>query len=503
MGEGKVIGTLTRRREIEAALEAVARARTEAESRRYLERLSAFGGDVLPVVVQSLETTDPWMVRALGRAVAQLPDRRRAIEALRRAVLSPQSTDRRRVVAMVLLDQFLGYAPDDELFAALGNPAEVAVRGLFRARPEEGAALRLDYLSILHTQPYGELLAALRYFEEHGGERAIEALRFFALDSRETVARSALEALGRMRDPAALQALQVVLSNAPPERRALVERMCRKLRLSGVPEVPLPAPPEGERVLVTPLDGAGMRLCLVLSPEEGRYRALHLHLDDENGIQACFEATLPYEDLPSPAAEGAVHVAPAPWQGVFFLETGLAYLRTVLSRALERHRAGDRPLPLEYRFYCDRIWGRSVPPQEIPKVTPRRPPPSQTDVAGLLAHPYFLSWFAESPAIVEAARRLTHADVSRSVGQAALAVTVISLVQDEFPPARCLAYARRLRDMAEWLALAGQQELAAIALAAAEEMDVALPVRSMFALTMVQKGLLIALGQLRSERQGR
>ncbi len=503
MAEGKIIGALAHRREIEAALRAAARARTEAESRRYLERLSAFGNDVLPVVVQALDTTDPWMVRALGRAVAQIEDRWRAVEALRRAVLAPDSTDRRRVVAMVLLDQFLGYAPDDELFAAFGNPADVAVRGFLQARPEEGPALRLDYLSILHTQPYGEIVAALRRFEEQGGERSIEALRFFALDSRESIAHSALEALGRIRDPAAFQALEVVLPNLSAERRALAERMERKLRLSGVPDAPLPLPPAGERVLITPLDGAGMRLCLVLSPEGEGYRALHLHLDDENGIQACFEAALKCEDLPPPAAEGTVHAASAPWQGVFFLETGLAYLRRVLSRALERHWFGDRPLPLEYRFYCDRIWGHSVPAQEFPKVPVRRPAPSQTDVAGLLAHPYFLSWFAESPAIVEAARRLSYADVSRSVGQAALAVTVISLVQDEFPPDRCRAYARRLRDMAEWLTLAGRPELAAIALASAEEMDVGLPVRSVFALTMVQKGLLIALGQLRREREGR
>ncbi|MGC8874737.1 MAG: hypothetical protein ACP5SI_09885 [Chloroflexia bacterium] len=499
----KVIGTLARRREIEAVLEAMARARTEEDSRRYLEQLAAYGRDVLPVVVHALETPDPWMVRALGRAVAQLEDRSLAIEALRRAVLSPQSTDRQRIVAMVLLDQFLGYPLDDDLFAALGNPAEIAVRGLLRARPEEGAALRLDYLSILHTQPYAEILAAIERFEDTGGERAIEALRFFALDGREGVAGRALEALGRLRSPLALQALLVVAPNVSSERRALVERMYRKLRLSGVEEVPLPPPPEGTRVLLTPLDGAGARLCLVLFPEPGGYRALHLHLDEEDGIQACFEAFLNERDIPPPAAPGTVHAAPPPWHGAFFLESGFAYLQTVLGRLLERNYRRDKPLSVEYRFYCDGIWGWSVPQEQFPKVTPGRPAPSQTEIAGLLAHPYFLSWFAESPAIVEAARRLAYADVSGSVGQAALAVAVISLLQDEFPPARCRTYARRLREMAEWLALAGRNELAAISMAAAEEMDTGLPLRSTFAMTMVQKGLLIALGQFRRERVSR
>ena len=502
MVEGKVIGLLRHRQEIEATLAAMARARTEAESRRYLMRLSAYGSDVLPVVVQSLDTPDPWMVRALGRAVAQLDDRRRTIEALRRAVLSPQSSDRRRIVAMVLLDQFLGYAPDDELFAALGNPAEIAVRGMLQARPEDGAALRLDYLSILQTQPYADILEAVRRFEEVGSDRAVEALRFLALDAREGIARAALEALGRIRRVASLQALDVVYPNAPPQRRELVDRMRRKLRLSGVAEASLPSPPEGARVLITPLDGAGMRLCLVLLPAGSDYRALHIHLDDEQGIRGCFEALLHREELPPPADRGTVHTAPPPWHGVFFLEGGFSYLQRVVSRAVARHHALDRPLPLEYRFYCDEIWGWLVSQEEPPTVAPRRPAPSHTEVVALIAHPYFLSWFAESPALIDAARRLKQADVARPTGQAALAVTALSLLQDEFPLARCEAYARRLRDMAEWLAHAGQEEMAAVALGAAEELGGGLPLRSVFAMAMVQKGLLIALGQLRHEGTG-
>ena len=86
MPEGKVITALQDRQEIEVALQALARARTEEESQTHLLTLASFGSTVLPIVLRNLDTPDPWMVRALGRVVAQLADRERAAEALRRAI---------------------------------------------------------------------------------------------------------------------------------------------------------------------------------------------------------------------------------------------------------------------------------------------------------------------------------------------------------------------------------------------------------------------------------
>jgi len=500
MPEGKVIRALDHRREIESALQALGRVRTEEENRPYLLALAGYGLDVLPVLLQFLETPDPWMVRALGRVVTQMEDRPRVTEALRRAILAAESSDRRRIVAMVLLDQFLQQPLDEALFTALGNPTDMAVRALLQEAPGKAGTVRLDYLSIIHAQPGQEVLYALEQFRQEGSDLAVEALRFFALDEREEIARPALEALGSIRRPASLGALRVAEPNVPSHRRPLVERMRRKLLLSGVAEACLPGLPAGSRVLVSPLDGAGHRLILFLFPHEAHCRGLHLFLDDERGIHGAYEALLGEGEYPPLAPAGAVHSAPHPWEGICLLEGTFPYARSLLREALSRNESQETAGPLEYRFFCDQVWGWSVPEEVVPSLPASNGKPSQQTMATLLGHSCLLSWFLESEAICQAARGLLNIGLSSPAGQGALALTTISLIQSEFPAALCQRYAVRLRDTVEWLTRAGEKELAAAALAAAEELAGGQPLHSIFAMMLLQKGLLIALGNLRQER---
>lgn len=488
---GRVLTTLQRRQEIQAALEGLAQARTEEESRLFLNTLEEHGPAVLPIALRYLDTPDPWMVRALGRTLAQMPEHGQVVEALRRAILSPESSDRRRIVALVLLDQFLGEPADESLFSALGNPTEVAVNALLEDTPEETYLVRMDYLSILHAQPPSEILYAIHRFREAASPPAIEALRFFALDEREGIARPALEALGKIRRPEALQALQVVRPNVPLDRQALVDRLQRKLLLAGLPDCPLPSPPSEGRVLVSPPDGGGNRLILVLNGE--KVRALHLFLNDERGIEGAYEMAYRPGELPPAGPRGSVYPAPHPWAGLYLLESSWAYAQHLLREALACNEAYGLPYPLEYRFFCGRIWGYTE--EEEPPALPHIPGIlSYEAVSLLLAHPYLASWFLESEKVEAVVRRLLETSLSQPEEQK-IALAIVALVQSEFSPEVCLRYARRLRDMAGWLARAQEGVLAAIAAAAAEEMDRVPPLRSTFALLLAQKGLWMALGK--------
>lgn len=497
MPEGKIINTLKYRRQIEAAIESLVRARTEEESHPYLRALVNYGAQVLPVLMTYLDTPDPWVVRALGRVFAQLDDRERAGRMLRRAILSPASSDRRRIVAMVLLNQFLERPLDDALFAALGNPTEVAVRALLRDRPIEEQVVRLDYLSIIHAQPIQEIRYAIGQFREHAGPSSIEALRFFALDERESLAVLAIEGLGAIREPASLRALRILEANVPSVRHPQVERMIHKLQLSGVQEPPVLVPPPGTRVLISPIDGAGNRLILVLFPHEENCQVLHLFLDDEQGVRGTYKVVQPAGELPAPSPVGTVLAAPHPWQGIFLLESTFAYARKLLRRALEYNHAQRSPGPLEYRFFCDQIWAWSVQEVKLPVLSPFHGSPSQQVVSTLLGHPYLASWFLESADIYETAQRLMPADLSSPEGQGLLALATVSLIQSEFPAEVCLKYAGRLEDTAEWLLRGGDHGLARVALAAGEELALVQPLRSIFALMLMQKSVLIAVEHLR------
>lgn len=500
MPEGKVITLFERRQEIEEALLALARARTEEESAAYLEALSQYGSDVLPILIGFLDTPDPWMVRALGRVAAQVEDRPRAVEALRRAVLSEESSDRRRIVALVMLDQFLEQPLDEALFSALGNPTEVAVRALLADRSIQEPMMRMDYLSIIHAQPPNEVQYALRRFREDGSDQAIEALRFLAMDERDRVAETAIEALGTIRRPAALHALQVLEPNVASFRRPLVERMQRKLRLSGVPDPPLPPLPTDARVLISSIDGSGNRLLLFLLPQGEHYRVLHLFLDDTNGLQGAYEMTLLQAEIPQTGPIGTVYSQLHPWEGVLLLEGTFPYARRLLTTALEYNEARGTYCPLEYRFFCDQVWGWSTAEEREPS-WPTPPEPEQDAMAVLLRHPALSSWFLGGEAIEEAAEGLAQATFSRSGGQGLLALATVSLVSTEFSAVVCLRYARRLQNTAEWLLRAGERELAAVALSAAEELTTAPPLQSLFALVLMQRSLLLAAGRARMAEQ--
>lgn len=494
MPRGKVITILRDRPAIEAALGKLAQARTGPESIAPLQALAGYGMAVLPILVDHLGTTDPWMVHALGQALAQLPDTRRAVEALHRAILDPAGSNRRRIVALVLLDQALHQPLDERLFAALGSPAKVAMEALLREAASGERLARLDYLEILHVQSPDDILQVLRRFGEEGSDPAIEALTFFALDEREGIAQAAVKWLGTIRRPAALRALRILAPNVPRSRLPAVERMQRKLLLSGLPDEPLPDWPAGARVQISTLDGAGNLLLLFLFPSPNGYCGLHIFLDDSAGIRGAYEVDYSALEISSPAPGGAVCRGPHPWSEVPMLEAGPAYAHLLLRRALLYNEAQEALCPVEYRFFCDRVWGWSVPPDR-PPATPEAGELGPRAGGSLLETAYFSSWFLSGGAVFDFAELLSPLDRRRSEDREKFNRAATVLLQTECTPEWCDRQAARLREMVGWLMRAGEFRWAAIAQAALEDLERA-GSSSWFARAMVHKGLRVALESL-------
>ena len=113
--------------------------------------------------------------------------------------------------------------------------------------------------------------------------------------------------------------------------------------------------------------------------------------------------------------------------------------------------------------------------------------------AGLLDHPAFAGWFWQAPALYDAAAKLglKHALSAR-------VAAVAQLAAEAFGAADVASYSRRLLANANWLRLAGQDEAAALAQAAAAQLQTAPPVESPFVRRLIGIGLDIAAINLRS-----
>jgi len=179
------------------------------------------------------------------------------------------------------------------------------------------------------------------------------------------------------------------------------------------------------------------------------------------------------------------------------LEGTWGYARRLLRRFLACSEAHQAFFPLEYRFFSDQVWRWAVPPEEAPSLPAHAEALAPQAAASLLATPFLGSWFLESESIYRAALGLLSADFSRPQDQLRLSQVAGSLLSSECTPQVCLVYASRLRDTAEWLVRAQEDTWAAIALAAAAELDELDPAQSAFALALVQKGLLVTVGNLR------
>jgi len=485
---------------VEAEFDALAQAQNAAERARRAQRIVDRGSAGLPVLLARLDTDDPHVRGGLG-LVAQRMERDIVVPALKAAIRSRERTDRTRVTALTLLNRYLDEPVSDDLLAAIRDPGGMALqslRELIGAMDANPAAI-VEYLDQLAQQPPdvpGMLMQALPQLMPNA--HLVALLRLFAQSENARLAQQAVELLGRTRTPEALLALTSLTAALPPDRAASADRGQRKLRMSGVQAVP-DAPPSAWRAFLSPVDGTGAQVIWFVCQEDDAagVAAMTIAAGDPAGIVAAFGgADVAATDVPPVVPVGEILSVPQPGdrRPLMLLSVPFDAGRQAAQKAVQLSWRSGSPPPLLFRFLNDMIWQYGVAEAETEvKVEAEAADDLRRFTAGLLDHPAFAGWFWQAPALYDAAAKLglKHTLSSRSAAVAQLAA-------EAFGAADVASYSRRLLANANWLRLAGQDEAAALAQAAAAQLEAAPPVESPFVRRLIGIGLDIAAINLRS-----
>jgi len=504
-----LITALRDRWEIEQELKAILDVRSQQSLSSRAQQVAMRGDQVVPAILAQLGCPDARMLNVLGAVASSYPQRQQILNKLYEAAADPERTDRERVSAMMIMERFLGQAPDPYLVATLNDPQAMAaesIKEMLREAERNPRAL-VDYARALAEQPEEAIAGVVATLLEVGEERAVPVLCLWAQDETETLAEAALNALGRLRHADAARGLQSILPLLPAERRVLAERSLRKLRFSQV-AVPALSPVDGTwRALVSPVDGAGGRVVwFVQDPDAwGRCSFIGLSFSDSQGVrQAYGHHSVPASALPERQRVGHVHhVAigrgmpggrPAVPEGasLYMLEAGFDYGRQLVYEAHAVNRAVGQPLPAEYRLLGPVLWQyefeevrRQLPPAPIISTDLMR------ETVHLLQHPAFRGWAVHGEQVVRyAATRFARGEQGGS-HPAFEHLAAAYFDQGEIERLRA-----RLEAMGEWLWRAGEARWAGLALVAAATVVRTSPAVHPLTRGMVELGLNQVVHQL-------
>jgi len=502
----------------------------DPEYEHLIAKAIGLGQPILTAVVRRLDSSQPRQLAVLGTLIVAYPFRVQAVQTLVRSAADRRKSDHRRMGAMLVLNQFLGVPPSDDFLPSLHNPAPVAVNALIgtlhdcAGKPE----MLLGYFRALSSLPVDILYAMLNTLANTPGEAAVAALRILAVQPDPDLMKSAIDALISRSDPQAIRALIVLEPNLPPEAAHTVSRHLHKLRLSGNNSTLLEFRSAGKcRALLGPIDGKGRRLLWLVvpapkPPQAGEVEADAAELRDKVGyiafllkdsvgvLDALGAPQVEPGQFPAPQPVGSLLTpdkplpgeAPAllPRSGVpWCLEAPFDYGLRIIRDAVLQNWLSGTPLPLDYQLLFDLVWEYGPDLQDDEEVTfPQEAVENEND---LLCNSIFDSWYLESNAVYTAAQELLAEDVGLPVEMTdqswrALLPMVIKLVRTEFTIDTRQSYSERLRAMAGWLQLAGLHEDAKLAASAARTMSVSPPETNIVALSLVQKGLLMAVATL-------
>ena len=478
----KIITKLRERRQIEAGLREMLAVSSELEFRQRALEIASIGSQVIPTIIDNLDDADARMLAAMGTVASHL-DRKEAINAMRRAVIQPQRTDRGRIGAMRILERFLGQAPDDDLLASLNDPVGAAISSLDEVlgRVESSPATMIHYIEGLDQQEPHIVLAVIRSLEAKGSideperqpQRVVEPLRMMVQDVREEIAAEALHTLGKMRLPEAVRALQILEQAVWPSLRPQAERVLRKLQFSGVQVTPLPPVEPDWRALVSPLNGLGQQSVWFVQGNRGaeHTRFLNILLSDRAGaVEAMGHTRVPVHMLPPRQPSGQLHdiALPDGSGGMLMLEASFDVGRRLVLDALAHNRRTQIPVAGPLRLLSPWLWGYagadSLPPRKLPHLSAEDESLlSASDQ--LLQHPAFITWTARSEATLQAAEEvLRHPTWDRELW-------IKRLTSELFEePAMVDVLSKRLEAMSEWFLLAGDEQRARLALVASRSM---------------------------------
>ena len=325
----------------------------------------------------------------------------------------------------------------------------------------------------------------------------ITLLRLLAQEPDPDLARKALDQLGRVRDSATARALASLSATLPAELAALAERNLRKLHMSGVAPVaaapdiePWSTPPVTGRMLLSSVDPVGAQMLWFISPIDptGRCRLLSIVIQDALGIIGCTDLrNVLAADLPPPRPDGFIHYIPRRMgrQTTPFLETRFTTGVQILREAITWNWRSNSPPPPQYRLVNPCIWLEESRPDEVDAAAYGEPfigDAPDADPAILLQHPAFAGWrWRPTSPFSKTVRRQAGA-------QAGADETILAPALKQFGPEVRASYARRLQAMGRWLALAGDTDAAALAMAAVTQIEKLDPAACSIVVQLVKAG---------------
>ena len=512
--QDNIITTLRDRRAIEADLRQLATVHGELDLRTRARHIARQGKQVLPALLSMLGTNDPQMRGGLGQvSAALLTDGAPVVEALRGVAQDTRQSDQVRITAITILERFLGQKPDETLYATLSNPRAIMLNSVreMHIAAQQSEYVTIEYVQQLETQPLEVVLDLINGLDALEPEERLVLLRMLAQDSRDVVAAQAVQALGRIRLPAAITTLRHLLPAVSAASAELVERNLRKLTLAGVSAEPAPSPGRGWRALVSGIDGDGYRAVWFVAPapappvslyKPGEVTFLGVLLSDASGLRLSFaNATMPAVRIPGPHLPGAFCelLIPHSEQPLRLLEAPFDYGRSLVAAAARISYEQQAPIPHEFRLLNPLIWQFGLPtPPPMPDL-----PPLTADLAiaslrqqarALLDHRAFSSWFAYSEATYDLAERLLD---SRRPAFPTVEMLLQEFASREFSATSILTYRRRLLGMAPWLALAGDLAAAALARHLAASLQPPADLSHAFLLELARVGVERAMSNLR------
>ena len=338
-----------------------------------------------------------------------------------------------------------------------------------------------DLVADLAGLPEQESRTLLRDVAKDLEARAVPLLEAVAMATTGSLASTATQLLGRMRDQSAASALQRIAASASSgDIRKAARRGLHALASLGIRPAPVaaaaPARPKVSRplqqVLSSPIDGLGDRALWMVFGTGADIEVLSLTLNEEKGIVDAYSGELPRSRFDRNAAK-LLSDEKFPW-----VEIPVDYGRHLVEEAHAKNAATGTPLPLDYLAWRERI-GRPEQAYAEPLVysvinaAEVRWDPRYLDRSGqLLESPLFQGWLFNTEELADFLREMETARESGLVlagvdPEARERMAVDRAIHALFDARRRALYKRRLEETAYLLWKLGRSEQARMALAAA------------------------------------
>ncbi len=468
--ESRVLHSFSDRLAIDRAVKDLARARNAYRQDQLARELAARGKPVLNALLRNLAASDPALRGGLGR-LAQHMDPDLIIPALRQAAMDERRPEAARLTAVMLLERYLGQEIDPAMAQHIPASYDVA-----RESGEEAIAIAeteplvlVEYAEQLLDEPPEIVNAVLQVITDMKDPRRARLLMSIAAYGDVALQKEILTALGGIRHPLALQALQTLWHLVSPDLQPVARRQFQKLRLSGVRETATGT----LRALLSPCNAQGHSFLWFIRTldDEPVGHLLTLIVNDELGVvYATAYPDLDLDALPMPAPRGRAHrvrMIDSP-HGLLLAEIDPLLGLNLLEEALQSMSQQDFPWPGEIVVFGHWLWsGRplSAPEFSWPRLPEPAPAINRRQASALLEHPAFAGWVWTLPDLGQLLRGHQE-DALQKDGVIHEKIIDILLNEENRP-----RLSRRLLQQARWLMLTGDRKTAMQVLAVREAVD--------------------------------